>query len=117
MPTVQPEWVQYGSFGLIAFLVIVGLPGGFFGLWRAVQKAFDYHKQMIDEAHASHERTVQCLTLAFTQETERCREGQEKQAQRAEAKDEKDRQLRHDLTNSIQMLNGQIDMMMAGKRA
>lgn len=108
--TVQPaDWVQYGSFGLIAFLVLVGLPGGFYGLWKSVQKAFDYHKEIVNAANFSHEKTVQALTLTFTNEVEQCRKAQEKQAQRAEVKEEKDRQLRHDLNNTIQKLAGQLE--------
>lgn len=100
MQTPQPEWVQYGSFGLIAFLVVVGLPGGLFWLKVVIERAFDYHRDIVEN-----------LTKTYTDESERCRKLQEKQADRADSNAEKDRLSRHELANSIQTLNGNVQLL------
>lgn len=97
---VQPEWIQYGSFGLIAFLVIVGLPGGLWWLRNAILTAFEYHKSIVAD-----------LTKTFKEESEFCREEREKQACRADLNSEKDRSSRHELANSLQILNGNVQLL------
>jgi hypothetical protein len=93
-PVPQVEWVQYGSFGLIAFLVIVGLPGSVFALWRMINAAFEYHTRIIKQ-----------LTDAFTAETRECRVERQTLSDRSEERAERERISRQELAQSIQRLS------------
>jgi hypothetical protein len=88
----QPEWVQYGSFGLVAFAVIVLIPTGFYVL-----------KILFDRMMAAFERVVVKLCATFEEESKACRE------ERMETAD-KDRTVRHDMANAIQKLNAQLEV-------
>jgi hypothetical protein len=104
-PTPQPEWVQYGSFGLIAFLVLVGLPGGVYALKLIVNQAFEYHKAIIGGIMDRH-----------CQMEKECREDRNRIADLSESRAEKDRASRHELADAIQKLSGNVDMMLSRSR-
>jgi hypothetical protein len=90
----QPDWVQYGSFGLVAFAVIVLIPTGFYVLWLVFNRML-----------ASHETVVAKLSKTFEDQEEACRD------ERIEAA-EKDRCARHEQANAIQKLNGLLEILL-----
>jgi hypothetical protein len=95
MPPVvqQPEWVQYGSFGLIAFLVIIGLPAA---VWVAVG--------FIKGITASFEKAIDRVCCTFKEESAECREERKHVQESATEEREKDRVARHELRNAVQAL-------------
>lgn len=84
METVTPLILQYGSFGVVVFLVVWFLHKGF------------------PSALATHREVCEGMLKAFQADTEACRKERLELAQKTADEREKDRKVRHDLVDKMQ---------------
>lgn len=102
------QWIQYGSFGLIAALVI-------WSLWKGIPGVLQTHKDTVTQLatafetrSASIEATFKSVTGAMLasaqQEAKACREEREKREAQVAAEREADRLARHNQANATQKL-------------
>lgn len=104
VPVAEP-WVQYGSFGLIAFGVIVILPGGMYYLRILISEMLDKHAAVVAANNEANLKVVNSLTNTFATESRECREERVASATA-------DRVSRHELANAITCLSGQVELLM-----
>lgn len=103
-PQIAEPWVQYGSFGLVAFGVLVMFPGLSWYIWRLVNRLLDEHKGALALNSAQNLEAIRVVTAAAVQEGKECRE-----ERIAHAVD--DRQSRHELAGAIQNLSSQVELL------
>lgn len=65
-PTID-LFLQYGSMGLLAFIV-------FWAMWKFLPQALETHKETISKLATDHKEGIAVLTKAFAEESNECRE-------------------------------------------
>lgn len=96
-PIAQPEWIQYGSFGLLAIGIVGGIPAA---AWIVVG--------MFQRMQSAHEVAIDKICCTFKEETKQCRDERLEVQKCAEAERDKDRVVRHELRNTLQQLTSRL---------
>lgn len=89
------KWIQYGSFGILAFIMLYGMVYGLPNLLRT-------HKETVEELVTAHKEAVDKVVASAEVEAKACRADRLAAEKAAAEEREKDREARHELANQFQ---------------
>lgn len=103
-------FLQYGAFGLIAFLVFwfiaIFAPKFTATIKEWQERQAVEHRAGVEKLATEHGAAITRLIMAFEKEAEQCREERLAVAEVAAEEREKDRLARHELANAVQKALG-----------
>lgn len=97
-------FLQYGSFGLLAFIV-------FWAIWKFLPNATDRHFAAIDRLATEHSTVMKAMLATFEQESNECRNERMKDREAAVAERLRDQQARHEMMNRVTASQAEVTLM------
>lgn len=95
-------FLQYGSFGLVAFLV-------FWAITRFFPHALQMHREVIENIAEQNKAAITALVESFEKETSQCRQERLEAVKLWGEEREKDRASRHDAMNVLQTVIARLE--------
>jgi hypothetical protein len=101
-------WIQYGSFGLLALLVVWALLKGIPALMDKHEKVVTFiaaeHKEAMRSVTATHKEAMSAAMAEFADESRLCREERIEMAKVISADRAADREARHELAEKLNQI-------------
>lgn len=94
-------FLQYGSFGLLAFIV-------FWAIWKFLPAMTEKHFQTIDRLATEHSASIKAMLEEFKEESRDCREERIKDREMAAQERIRDQQARHEALNKVAASNAEL---------